>query len=299
MTTATLARPPLKSRPRFTTEGLLGNSAQIAIHIVLIAIGIIYVFSFIWTLGSAFKTSDEFFSLGLTPFPADMAMVEFCQGMGRRTVQPLLPEYGVRQYHDHHFRRGNYVITSMAAFGLARLRIPGKNIVLDGIALMFFLPRGYTILPVFQIVKALGLINMLWAIILTGTAANLLINTLLFYGYIRAVPNEIEEAAVMDGATVLQRYWRVVLPLTGPIIATVALFTFMNSWNDFFTPLVFTLGRPELQTLAVGMYSFIGDTSRDWTVLCAAATISIVPIVVIFLVLQRFFIEGFAGAVKS
>jgi len=126
-----------------------------------------------------------------------------------------------------------------------------------------------------------------------------LINTLLFYGYMQAVPAEIEEAAVMDGATILQRYWRVILPLSGPVMATVALFTFMNSWNDFFTPPVFTLGRPELQTLAVGMYSFIGDTSWNWTALCAAATISIVPIIVVFLVLQRYFIEGFAGAVKS
>jgi len=297
MTTLTNPNYPTKRRSRFLLEPLLGGSAQLAIHVILIIIGIVYVFPFIWTLGSAFKTSTEFFSLGLTPFPAGGWQVSnFVKAWeGAKFSRYFLNTVFVSVMTTFFV----VIITSMAAFGLARLKIPGKNLVLGAIALTFFLPRGYTILPVFQIVKGLGLLNTLWAIILTGTAGNLLINTLLFYGYMQAVPSEIEEAAVMDGATVLQRYLRVVLPLTGPVMATVSLFTFMNSWNDFFTPLVFTLGRPELQTLAVGIYSFVGDTSRDWTALCAAATISIVPVVLVFLVLQRYFIEGFAGAVKS
>ncbi len=288
----------LAKRPsNFLFESLLNRSTRIAIHVVLIAIGVIYVFPFIWTLGSALKTSNEFFALGLTPFPAGpWQWGNFLKAWeGAKFSRYFLNTVFVSVATTFFV----VIITSMAAFGLARLKIPGKNIVLGGIALTFFLPRGYTILPVFQIVKGLGLLNTLWAIILTGTAGNLLINTLLFYGYMQAIPNEIEEACIMDGATVFQRYFRVVLPLSGPVMATVSLFTFMNSWNDFFTPLVFTLGRPDLQTLAVGIYSFVGDTSRDWTALCAAATISIVPIVVVYLFLQRYFVEGFAGAVRG
>lgn len=89
------------------------------------------------------------------------------------------------------------------------------------------------------------------------------------------------------------------LPLAKPVIGTVALFNFMAAWNAFFIPLVFTLGRPELRTLGVGMYSFFGQEATDWGGLAAAATISLLPIIAIFLFLQRTFVEGIAGAVKS
>lgn len=89
------------------------------------------------------------------------------------------------------------------------------------------------------------------------------------------------------------------LPLAKPIIGTVTLFTFISSWNAFFIPLVFTLGAPDLRTLGVGMYSFYGQYTTDWTGLAAGAFISLLPIIAVFLFLQRTFVEGLAGAVKS
>ena len=89
------------------------------------------------------------------------------------------------------------------------------------------------------------------------------------------------------------------LPLSGPMLATVGLFTAITAWNSFFIPLVFTLGRPELRTLAIGMYAFIGENSTEWTLLCAGTVITLAPIVLLFLLLQRFFVNGLAGAVKQ
>ena len=102
----------------------------------------------------------------------------------------------------------------------------------------------------------------------------------------------------MDGAGFPRLYWSIMLPLARPMIATVTLLTFINSWNSFFIPLVFTLGRPDLRTLAVGMYAFVGENSRDWTLMCAGAAITLLPIMLVFLLLQRYFVEGVAGAVK-
>jgi len=102
----------------------------------------------------------------------------------------------------------------------------------------------------------------------------------------------------MDGAGFPRLYWSIMLPLASPMIATVTLLTFINSWNSFFIPLVFTLGRPDLRTLAVGMYAFVGENSRDWTLLRAGAAITPLPLMLVFPRRQRYFVEGVAGAVR-
>ena len=188
----------------------------------------------------------------------------------------------------------------MAAYALTRLDVPFKPVILGTILLTFFLPSGiFNIIPVYDLVNKLGLLNSLGAVILVVAAGNMVFNTLLFFGYLRTVPKAIEEAAIIDGANVHQRFRHVILPMSGPMIATVALFTFMTAWNDFFSSLVFTLSRPELRTLAVGMYAFVGTASREWTLLCAGATISILPIIIVYIFLQERFTEAFAGAVKN
>lgn len=122
---------------------------------------------------------------------------------------------------------------------------------------------------------------------------------LLYMGYFRGIPRELEEAAVMDGAGFLRVFLRIMLPLAGPVTATVVVLTFLATWNAFFLPLVFTFSRPDLRTLSVGMQAFIGENSTDWPGMAAAATVSAVPIIVLFLFLQRYFFDGIAGAIKS
>ena len=272
------------------------NAGTLALHAFLLGVGFIYVFPFIWMAGSALKTNGEFFTAGLNPLPE----VPQWQNL------PLAwngANFGLYFFNTVFTTVTTtfFVVwlTSMAGYSLGRLRMPGKKYFLVGIGILFFLPAGYTIIPVIEIVRALGLMNTYWAIIVTATAGGMLFNTFLFTGYMRTVPPELEEAAVIYGETLWQRYRHVALPLARPMIATVTLFTFMSNWNSFFGPLVFTLGAPELRTLAVGLFAFTGQTSRDWPLLCMGATISIVPIVTLFFFLQRQFIAAFAGAIKS
>lgn len=272
------------------------RGGTLLLHLLLIGIGILYIFPFLWMAGSSLKGQGEFFSAGINPLPATPQWQNF-----------LLAWEGAnfsRYFFNTVFTTSITTflvvwLTSMAGYALGRLRMPGKRILLVAIGILFFLPAGYTIVPVIEIVRTLGLMNSYWAIIITATAGGMLFNTFLFIGYMRTVPAELEEAAVIDGATLWQRYLYVIIPLARPMIATVTLFTFMSNWNAFFGPLVFTLGAPELRTLAVGLFAFQGQTSRDWPLICMGATISILPIITVYVLLQRHFIAAFAGAIKS
>jgi ABC-type glycerol-3-phosphate transport system permease component len=281
----------------FPFEALMSRSSRLLIHLLLLGVGVVYIFPFIWMLGTALKSPAEFFSLGLYPFPLEAwrwsnfvdAWVK--ANFGRYFLNTLIVTTSVTV--------SVVLLTAMAAFALTRLRVPFGRSVLGALALTLFLPAGYTIIPIFDLIQRLGLLNSLGAVVLVLVGSGVVFNTLLFYGYMRTIPHEVEEAAIIDGANVHQRFRYVVLPMASPMIATVGLFTFINTWNEFFVSLVFTLSRPELRTLAVGMYAFVGEASREWTLLCAAATISILPIVLVYIALQDRFTEAFAGAVKS
>ncbi|MFC5834877.1 carbohydrate ABC transporter permease [Nonomuraea insulae] len=265
-------------------------------HVFLLLGGVAWLYPFVWTLGSSLKSTDEFFGRGLDPLPGT----------------PLWSNYG-EAWQGASF--GQYflntltitvstviitlLVTAMAGYTLARTEFPGKGIVLVAVAGTVFLPHGYTIIPVFDIMNGLGLLNSLWSIIIMQSAGGIVFGTFLFMGYFRAIDRSLEDAARVDGANFHQVFWRIMLPLSGPMLATVGLFTAISAWNSFFIPLVFTLARPELRTLGVGMYAFIGENSTDWTLLCAGSVITLAPIIAIFLVLQRFFVNGLAGAVKQ
>lgn len=265
-------------------------------HVLLLGFGFLWVFPFLWALGSSLKSSSGFFDEGLSIIPREFLWSNYADAWNEasfgsyffNTIFTTVATVAL-----------TLVFTSMAGYVLARTQFPGKRLVVALVGLTLFLPHGYTILPVFDLVQHLGLLNTLWSIIVVNTAGSMVINTFLFFGYFRTINKEMEEAARIDGAGFHRTFWRVMLPLAGPMIATVTLFTFINAWNSFFVPLVFTLGRPELQTLTVAMAVFTGANSNQWTLLCAGAVMSLLPIMLVFIVLQRLFVEGIAGAVKS
>jgi raffinose/stachyose/melibiose transport system permease protein len=272
------------------------TAARLLTHLLLLGGGFLWMYPFLWALGSSLKSTDGFFNEGLNFIPQEVEWYNYVNAWNEAS-------FG-QYFFNTVFTSALTVLftllfTGMAGYVLARTYFPGKKLVLGLIGITLFLPHGYTIIPVFDVVQHLGLLNTLWSIIVVLTAGNMVFNTFLFMGYFSTMSREIEEAARIDGAGFNALYWRVMFPLAGPMIATVTLFTFIGSWNDFFIPLVFTLGRPELRTLAVGMYAFVGNNSTNWTYLCAGSVIALAPIMLVFLFLQRFFIEGIGGAVKA
>jgi ABC-type glycerol-3-phosphate transport system permease component len=291
MATNTLRIRSVRRTPR------LRRAAPILAAFALGLVALLYLYPFLWMAGSSLKSDREFFARGPAVLPAETFHWEnYSLAWERANFSSYFLNTSINAALTVLF---SVLFTSLAAFTLARLRIPGSRWLLGLITVSLFLPRGYTILPVIEIMKALGLLNTRWPMIILYTAGNMIFGTFLYYGYMRVIPTEIEEAAILDGASPWQRYWRVILPLSAPMTGTVALFAFLGAWNELFTALVFTFGAPELRTLAVGIYAFVGERKVDWTLMCAAGIISIAPVVLLFCLMQRQFVTAFTGSIKS
>lgn len=294
MTTNTPAGPGIHRRP----------AARHRLHRVpwwigfafLVGGGLLWVYPFVWMVSASVKTSMEVFTSGLSLIPSTFAWDNYS-----------------RAWNDANFGRYmiNTVIVTLATvaivvvrcalcgYVLGRYRFPGSRVIIGVLVATLFVPTGYTIIPVVKLSLSLGVLNSLTGMILALSGAANVSSILIYAGYFRQLPKEIEEAAIVDGAGFFRVFFSIMLPLSKPITATVALLTFLFTWNAFFLPLVFSFSRPSLRTLSVGMQAFVGENATDWSGMAAAAVISIVPIVAIFLFLQRYFIEGIAGAVKS
>lgn len=285
--------PPI-SEPRPKARRSL-RPGRLLTHAILLVVGFFYVYPFLWMLAGSLKSLNGFFTQGLSLVPDAWRWQNFADAW-------VVGNFGTYFFNSVFITFWVVLLTnlfsSMAACALARTQIPGKRIILGLIAVTLFLPRGYTIIPIYDIILRLGLNNTLWSVILVDMATGLIFFTFLYLGYFSTINKEIEEAALIDGASFPRIYWSIIMPLSTPIIATVTLFNFRDTWNEFFLPLVFTLGRPELRTLTVGMAAFVGENSTQWTLMCAGAVITTLPIVLVFVFLQRYFIEGIAGAVK-
>ncbi|MEU4293285.1 carbohydrate ABC transporter permease [Kribbella sp. NPDC026596] len=265
-------------------------------HVALLVSGLAWLYPLFWALGSSLKSDDDFFTDGLSPLPSHFLWSNYLNAwqeasFGRYFMNTILITLGTVVI--------TLVVTSCAGYVLARTRFPGRGFCLGLVSATLFLPHGYTIIPVFDLMQRLHLLNSLWSVIIVQASGGVVFGTFLFMGYFMAIDRELEDAAQVDGANFHQTFARIMLPLSGPMLATVGLFTAITAWNSFFIPLVFTLGRPELRTLAIGMYAFIGENSTEWTLLCAGTVITLAPIILLFVLLQRFFVNGLAGAVKQ
>lgn len=269
---------------------------EIVTTIILTPLALIWIYPFLWMVSAALKTNDEIFRSGTNLLPKALTFENF----ERAWVQANIGLYFLNTVV---IAAGSVLLvlatTSTMGYVLGRYRFPGRRLVVGVFVATVFLPKGYTIIPIFDLILGLGLNGTLTGVILAQSGGAHIIFILLFAGYFGQLPKELEEAAIVDGAGFLRVFLQIMLPLSKPVIATVVIMQLIASWNDFLLPLVLTLPAPELRTLSVGMYAFRGEYYIDWSGMAAAATISIIPIIMVFLAMQRYFIEGIAGAVKS
>lgn len=179
--------------------------------------------------------------------------------------------------------------SALAGYALARLKFRGREVVLLLIVATLVIPFQLLVIPIFIVLKWGHLINTYWALILP-TAANGF-GIFLMRQYFTTVPIELEEAAALDGANRWQILTQIMLPLSRPALVTLFLFTFIGEWNDLFKPLVFTT-RPELRTVQLALAEFQEQFTNSWPLLMAAVVIATIPVVILFLIGQRQFIQG-------
>lgn len=187
---------------------------------------------------------------------------------------------------------GQLVICSTGAFAFARLRFPGRDLLFILLLSGLMVPLQVTIVPLFILMRELDLYNTHWALILPPLANPF--GVFLLRQYIMSVPKELDEAARIDGAGVFTIYWRIILPLIGPALVTLAILAFVFWWNDFFFPLIM-INTPALQTLPVGLTLLRGHyDAGSLATVAAGITMAIVPVLIVFLLLQRNIIKSVA-----
>ena len=266
------------------------------LYAILILVAIVWMYPFIWMITASFKTPDEFWGSGLNIFPEHPTFENF-----------------IRSWNNANF--GQYFLntvlvtvvsvvvvllcTSAAGYALGRYVFPGKKALLGIFTASIAIPLTFTIIPVYELLSSLNLTNSLLGLIIAECGGSHIMFLMLFSSFYSSIPKEMEEAAVMDGCGFFQTYVRIMFPLAKPVITTVVIMQFIWTWNSFLLPLVLTLSKPELRTLAVGMYALQGEHVVDWTGIAAGATISVLPVIIIFIIMQKHFVNGIAGAVKS
>jgi ABC-type sugar transport system, permease component len=191
------------------------------------------------------------------------------------------------------------LLSSMMAYAFARFRFPGRRLLFGLLLIGLMVPGMMVLIPQFLLAKQLLLLNSLWGLIVFYTGGNLALNTFLLRSFFQDIPFELEEAMVVDGAGPWTRFWRLILPLSRPALAIVAIFTFLASWDEFTWALT-TINDPGKYTLPIAIALFEGQHSTSWGLVFAASTIAVVPAIAIFVVFQRQFISGLAsGALKA
>jgi raffinose/stachyose/melibiose transport system permease protein len=189
-------------------------------------------------------------------------------------------------------------VSSLAAYPLARSTAHWSRGTFLLIMLGLILPFQLAALPLYQTIRDLGLLGSVWSLVLFYSGLQVPFTTFLYVGFLRALPRDFEEAATIDGCGPVSAFRFIILPMLKPITVTALVLNTVSVWNDFFTPLLYLSGSDQ-QTMPVAVAGFVGQFVSDWNLIFAALLISIIPVLAVYLALQRSIINGFAGGLKG
>ncbi len=191
------------------------------------------------------------------------------------------------------------LLSSMAAYAFSRLKFPGSNALFYAFLGFYFIPPHIALIPLFFVLKALHLKNTYFVLIGPYVAFALPFSTLLIRGFMVSIPGELIDAALIDGCSKFGIFYRIMLPLSKPVLAVVTVFQFVSCWNEYLFALAF-IHKRKLMTLPVGLMDFVGEFHTDWVAMAAGLTIATVPIIVVYVLFQRQIMQGMtAGALKG
>jgi multiple sugar transport system permease protein len=258
----------------------------IALHALLIAGSVVMLLPFAWMLSTSLKLPPDIFTYPPVWIPSPIAWQNYAKTVtvmpfGRFYLNSLIVTTGVTVLQ--------LLTSSLAAFAFARMRFPGRNALFLLYLATLMIPFQVTMIPNFIVVRALGWYDTYQALILPPAFSAF--STFLLRQYFMGIPRDLDEAARLDGATSLRIWWQVIMPLAGPAIAALATFVSLNSWNDFLWPLIIT-NSPAMRTLPVGLSTFQGQYKTDWNLLMAGSVIAMVPVLLVYIIGQRWFIRG-------
>jgi len=264
------------------------------LHIFLIVTSIITLSPFIWMLSASFMADGHANVYPPIFFPDAFTLMQYRNLFSRLNVSS---NFLNSLFLSITVTVISLLFNSMAGYAFAKFKFKMKNKIFNLLLSSMIIPAQVTMLPLFLMLKSMGLINSYYAIIIPGMAN--IFGIFLIRQYAISIPDSLIESAKIDGANDFQIYYRIILPLCMPILITLALFTFMGTWNDFMWPLI-VLTDNSLYTLPVALANLMLEHSKDPELMMAGSVITIIPVLIVFLFLQKYYISGImSGGVKE
>jgi ABC-type glycerol-3-phosphate transport system permease component len=268
---------------------------DILIYSLLIAVSIFMILPFIWMVSTSLKPADEIFAIPPIIISPHSSLNAYKYLQENYNILGIVKNTFVIAFSSTMLR---LFFCALGGYGFAKFKFPGKGFLFAFLLGTMVIPSAVTLVPIYIIMRDLKWIDTFWPLIIPG-AANAF-GIFFMRQYIMSVSNELMDAARIDGAGEFTIFWRIILPIITPGLASLGLIFFMGSWNDFLGPLIY-LKSPEHFTLPLIIRSLVGPVGRTvYDVQMAASVISLIPLLIIFLIFQRRFVEGItAGAIKG
>ena len=262
-------------------------SRTVLAYVLLTTWGVLTLVPFLWMLSSSFKDFGQIFIFPPVFIPNPVVWGNYSKLI---TTFPFLTWAKNSALVSVSVTAGHVVSCSLAAFAFARVPFRGRESLFFLYLATLMIPGQVTMIPTYVLMNRIGLVDKLSALIIPGILGGPF-GTFLLRQFFMTIPQELEDAARMDGAGYFTIYHAIILPLSKPAMATLAVFVFLGTWNDFLWPLVI-INTSRLKTLPVGVAGMVGQYSTHWGLLMAGATLSIVPILCVFAAAQRYFVQG-------
>lgn len=278
--------------------------------VILIVLAVLFAFPLYWIITGAFKTPAAINAASPEWFPAEWVTTNFEKLFSKRStpiveigslVGPVVPGAIKWLFNTLFMAVVAMILTcitaAMAGYALAKKRFVGRTIIFTLIVCAMALPKQVILVPLIREISAIGLYDNIWAVILPTVGWPF--GVFLMKQFSEGIPGEMLEAARIDGASEARTFTQIVVPMIKPGIGALAIFTFINSWNDYFLQLIMLTGNKNL-TISIGIATMQAENSTDFGLIMAGATLAAVPIIAIFIVFQKYFTQGITmGAVKG
>lgn len=269
---------------------------MIVVYIILIAWAVITIFPFVWVVVNSFKPSAEVLRSSFS-LPQEFTLMNYENAFSRLNV---LNAYKNSFLISGCVTIGVMVLSALMSFGMTRYRFRGKELIRSLIVASLMFPAFATVIPVYKMIIQWGLLGKPIAVILPQIAGNLSFATIVMIGFMQTIPLEMEEAAYMEGANVFQVFVRIIVPLCRPSLATVAIFSFLWSYNDLFVQKIMIAGHRKYYPVCTLLEEISSKYGTDFGLMAASVTIIVIPVMLVYILLQKNIIKGLtAGAVKG
>lgn len=264
--------------------------SKLITHIILILLGIIMLIPFIWMISSSFKPEIDIFKMPIEWIPKTISLDNYKAIFFGKYKFPLF-------YLNSFIVSGTVTILqlvtcSLAGYAFSKIDFPGRDKIFLSYLATMMIPFQVTMIPLYIIMKNLGLIDSLASLIFIGAFSTY--GVFLLRQFYMGIPSELSEAAMIDGCSHYTIYSKIMLPNIKPALATLTLFTFLGHWNDFLAPFIFLSSRDKM-TITLGLKVFVTEYNVEFGKIMAGTTLAIIPILILFFAVQKYFIEGVAS----